>query len=112
MHKKIGDTVGFIKNGIQQYTQYKTVNNKIVISPCITSYWSDELIKYEDYKIFKDYLLGRGYENIEEAVKEEIPVLVEDYDFKDYFIKDKIQVNYINWDNRAVLKVYLFLIKK
>jgi len=53
MFKKIGYSVGFIKNNIQQYCQYTTNFNTKIISPCITSYWNDNLLHDNDLLIFR-----------------------------------------------------------
>lgn len=111
--RQIGPCVGFYKNDIQQYCTYKTNVGENIYSDCLTSYWNDDLIKDINLINFHKKLKEYGYTNeFKKHLYDEIPIVVTDDIFKNYFLKKKTEVHYWMLKDRPSMIIYLNLIKK
>ena len=73
---KIGHSIGFYKNFIQQICKYTNIKNEKIICPCITSYWNETLINYPDFKKFCEKMKKHGYNDIKKNIYEEVDLVV------------------------------------
>ena len=113
MFKKTGQILGFIKNDIQQCCKYNNKKNEPIISLCTTSYWSDELLKDNNFINFYNELKKSNYDdNVKSNIIKEVPILVTDDMYLPYFSRKNIKIYHWMCNIRPMIIIYLQLQKK